>query len=96
MADKGKRQSTRKTVNDELDLGYPLEAFRPLEAPRNEHVLLHIIHHIRSGTKGHSSFADVLPAVLESLKASWQGSNVKLACDSALRKRLVALNELYR
>ena len=96
MSTKGKRHSTRRTVCDDLDLGYPLEKFRGAESPRNKDILLHIFFFLRVDVKGGSDVNGAILLVVESLKKSWHGSNVKLATDKVLKERLLAIYDLYR
>ena len=89
-----KRHSNRKQVYEELELGYPLERLRTVEAPRNKEVLLHLFHHLQNDAKSDINHAARLTC--DSVKTSWKGSNIQLACESTLKIRIVELHELFR
>ena len=53
-----KRSSARKVVDGDLGLHYTLDALKHGEASKNNEVLLHLLHFMKSGVKGHTSIDD--------------------------------------
>ena len=91
-----KRCSARKTVDEDLDLQYPLEALKCGEASKNKEVILHLLHFMRSGVKGHTSLDDATRLTRESVKSQWKGSNVELGHDKTIDRRIKDLHQLFR
>jgi hypothetical protein len=89
-----KRHSSRKPVNDDLDLGYPLATLRTVEATRNKEVFLHLYHFLRNDARND------LPAAIrwtrDSVKASWKGAKVELACDPTIEKWIKELHKWFK
>ena len=91
-----RRQSCRKEVCEDLDLGFPIDALRITEAPRNKEVLLHLFHFLRSDIEEKQDLTEALHATRESVKTSWAGSNVQVACDKTIENRISDLHKLFR
>ena len=91
-----RRQSCRKEVCEDLDLGFPIDALRITEAPRNKEVLLHLFHFLRSDIEEKPDLTEALHATRESVKTSWAGSNVQMACDKTIENRISDLHQLFK
>ena len=71
------RHSTRKLIDEDLGLQYPLAELRTNEAPRNREVLLHLFHLLRN-KEGRTSLDEASRITIEPIKTAWRGSCVEI------------------
>ena len=85
----------RQKVNEELGLDFPLDDLRGSQAPTNGQVLRHFSHFLQTA-QGECSVEDAAKLAVETVKRCWLGANVKMAHDTTLTNRILALNKTMR
>ena len=91
------RQSARlnrEPIDEENGLSFPLEAFKNSEVPRNREVLERLFHVLTEGV-GQRRLEDASRMVVLEILARWRGSNILIAHEQTLIKRVMGLHSLY-
>ena len=90
------RPADRSPVDDDLQLGTPIDKLKSSEASRNKEILLHYFHWIRNEGKGVWTTQDAVKQVVKSIWFSWRGSNIALGSHVTLERRVEFLVTLHR
>ena len=97
MASEKQRKSDCKKICEELDLGFSLEKSSGAGVPTRKDVLRHLCHFIGTVKVGRkTSEEDAAELVMPSIKARWKGSNIEIAPDQTLKRRILAIYKLFK
>ena len=85
----------REEIDKEFGLSFPLEDFKNSEVPRNHEVLERLFFILSNDSKGQIHLDEAAKLVVSDVVSHWRGSNILVAHEQTLVKRVTGLHSLY-